>query len=172
MLDNCGKEFCKRVEKLTDARRKVAKGQTFLMKDYYLGMPHRDSKLVMKNWDKKKGSVKASFGTFNNGTLSEISFGAKARFEYLGISKDGLKGLGQFVEKYIPGGMKSVGELKVGAKADLGYDPENPEVEIKTWWYTDCPKYDCRIRMYDSGTICVVYTGDEDSPKLDFSNVK
>lgn len=172
MLDHCSKDFCKRVEKMADARRKVAKRQTFLMKDYYLGMPHRDSKLVMKNWDKKKGSVKASFGTFNNGTLSEISFGAKARLEYLGVKKDGLTGLGQFVEKYIPGGMESVGELKVGAKADLGYDPENPEVEINTWWYTDCPKYDCRIRMYDSGTISVISTSDDDSPKLDFSSVK
>lgn len=172
MLDNCGKEFCRRAEKLTEARRAAAKNQTFLMKDFYLGMPHRDSKLVMKNWDEKKGNVAASFGTFNNGTLSEISFGGKARLEYLGVKKDGLAGIEEFVEKYIPGGMESVGELQVGATAEAGYDPENPEVEVKTWWYTNCPKYDCRIRMYDSGTICVVYTGDEDSPELDFSSVK
>lgn len=172
MLDNCGKEFCQRVEKLTEARRKVAKGQMFIMNDFYLGMPHRDFKLIAKNWDKKKGRVTASFGTFNNKTLSEINFGAKARFEYLGIKKDGLTGLGQFVAKYIPGGMDSVGELKVGAEAVEGYDPENPEIKVNTWWYTDCPKYDCRIRMYDSGTICIINTSDDDAPTLDFSTVK
>lgn len=173
MYDNCGKEFCKRVDKLVEARRKVAKGQMFLIKDFYLGMPHRDARRVMRNWDKKKtGWVSTYFGSCDNGTLSEIRFGAKARVEYLGVKKDGLTGLGQFVTKYIPGGMDSVGELKVGGEVETGYDPENPEVKVKSWWYTDCPKYDCRIKMFDSGTICIVNTSDEDYPKLDFSGVK
>ncbi len=173
MLDSCGKEFGKRVSKLADARRKVAKDQMFMMKDFYLGMPHRDARLVMRGWDKKKnGNVWMSFGSFNNGTLSEINFNGKARTEYLGVKKDGLKGIGQFVEKYIPGGLNSVDDLKVGGETDVGHDPANPQVTVTTWWYTNCHKYDCRIRAYDSGTICILNTSSDDYPKLDFSKVK
>ena len=173
MLDSCGKEFGKRVSKLADARRKVAKDQMFMINDFYLGMPHRDARLVMRGWDEKKnGHVWMSFGSFNNGTLSEINFNGKARTEYLGVKKDGLKGIGQFVEKYIPGGLNSVDDLKVGGEADVGHDPANPQVTVTTWWYTNCHKYDCRIRAYDSGTICVLNTSSDDYPKLDFSKVK
>ena len=173
MLDSCGKDFAKRVRKLADARRKVAKDQMFMIKDFYLGMPHRDARLVMRDWDEKKnGHVWMSFGSFNNGTLSEINFNGKARTEYLGVKKDGLKGVGQFVEKYIPGGLDSVDELKVGGEADVGHDPANPNVTVTTWWYTNCHKYDCRIRAYDSGTICILNTSSDDYPKLDFSKVK
>jgi len=173
MLDHCGKDFAKRVRKLADARRKVAKDQMFMIKDFYLGMPHRDARLVMRDWNEKEnGHVWMSFGSFNNGTLSEINFNGKARIEYLGVKKDGLVGFGQFVAKYIPGGMDGVDELKVGGDAEVVHDPENPKVKVTTWWYTNCHKYDCRIKVYDSGTVCVLNTSDDDYPKLDFSKVK
>lgn len=166
LLDN---DHLAKLDKQRDARRKAVKGQTIDFKGFYLGMSRRDKELLLKTEAKGVEKVGGKYGVMGSGPMSDLWFGAEARLKYLGVKKDGLVGLAELVNKYVPGGIDSTGDVQVGGQVDAGYDPENPDVTVKTWWFVNVPQFKCRIRMYDSGSINIYTTDEFDKVELDFS---
>ena len=158
--------------KKRESRRKAVKGQTIDFKGFYLGMSRFDYELMLQTEAKGIGKNGGEFGRFGVGPMSDLWFGAEARLKYLGVKKDGLTGLAELVNKYIPGGLDSTGDVKVGGKAEQNHDPSNPEITVKTWWYVNVPQFKCVIRMYDSGGINIYTTDEMDKVELDFSKAE
>lgn len=155
-----------------EARRNAVKGQTIDFNGLYLGMSRRDAIMMAHGKAKGVGNFGGKYGVFGKGGMSSLWFSAEARHKHLGVKKDGLVGLGELVEKFVQGGLKEVGEVQIGGKADAGYDPENPEISVTTWWYINVPQYKCCIRMYDSGSVKISTTDEDEKVILDFSKTK
>jgi len=155
-----------------ETRRTAVKGQTLDFNGLYLGMSRRDAIIMAYGKAKGVGKFGGEYGVFGNAGMSSLWLSAEARYKHLGIKKDGLTGLAELVEKFVPGGLKETGDVHVGGKADAGYDPENPEITVTTWWYVNVPQFKCCIRMYDSGSVKIYTTDEDDKVILDFSKTK
>ena len=150
------------------ARRRAAHGRTIDVNGFYIGMPRQDFELLQFTRGLTIDDVNGSFGTWKIGAASRIWISQKYSAQYLDLS-DGLSGLSEFTDRFVPGGEDNAGEAHRNADAKDTYDIacETKDVRIDPFWWRSCPKFGCQIKMYDGGNI--VIESDENDLKFDLS---